>query len=153
MDYQRTGSGINSPTPQLNIISKLNVVMSETKKILIVDDEQDILTYFEAIFQDNGFDTVTAKDGIEGFELAKSEKPDLIALDITMPKQSGLKIYRLFKDHPELNHIPVIIITAHNNLFETFTDDLNEYAPPEGIFYKPIDTKRVLKLITKILSA
>ena len=72
--------------------------MSETKKILIVEDEQDILAYFEAIFQDNGYDTVSAKDGIEGFERAKSEKPDLIALDITMPKQSGLKIYRQFKD-------------------------------------------------------
>jgi CheY-like chemotaxis protein len=126
--------------------------MSETKQILIVEDEEDILIYFEAIFQDNGYDTVSAKDGIEGFELAISERPDLIALDITMPKQSGLKIYRRFKDHSELKNIPVVIITAHVDLFEIFTDDFNKYSPPEGIFYKPIDPKRVLKLITKILS-
>ena len=63
---------------------KLGVVMSKAKKSLIVDDEQNILAYFEAIFQDNSYDTVLAKDGIEGFELAKSEKPDLITLDITM---------------------------------------------------------------------
>ncbi|MGB5993306.1 MAG: response regulator, partial [Desulfobacterales bacterium] len=113
--------------------------MSETKKILIVEDEQDILAYFEAIFQDNGYDTVSAKDGIEGFELAKSEKPDLITLDITMPMQSGLKIYRQFKDHPELKNIPVIIITAHDDFLGVFLNDLKECTPPEGIFYKPID--------------
>ncbi|MGB2688706.1 MAG: response regulator [Desulfobacterales bacterium] len=126
--------------------------MSETKKILIVEDEQDILAYFEAIFQDNGYDTVSAKDGIEGFELGKSEKPDLITLDITMPMQSGLKIYRQFKDHPELKNIPVIIITAHNDFLGIFLDDLKEYARPESIFYKPIDPRRILKLIAEILS-
>jgi CheY-like chemotaxis protein len=126
--------------------------MSETKKILIVEDEQDILAYFEAIFQDNGYDTVSAKDGIEGFELAKSEKPDLITLDITMPMQSGLKLYRQFKDHPELKNIPVIIITAHDDFLGIFIDDLKEYVPPESIFYKPIDPRRILKLIAEILS-
>jgi CheY-like chemotaxis protein len=126
--------------------------MSETKRILIVEDEQDILAYFKAIFQDNGYDTVSAKDGIEGFELAKSEKPDLITLDITMPMQSGLKLYRQFKDHPELKNIPVIIITAHDDFLGIFIDDLKEYAPPESIFYKPIDPRRILKLIAEILS-
>ncbi|MBW2489829.1 MAG: response regulator [Deltaproteobacteria bacterium] len=63
--------------------------MIEINKILIVENEQDIIAYFETIFQDNGYDTVSAKGGMEGFERAKSEKPDLIALDITMPKQSG----------------------------------------------------------------
>lgn len=123
--------------------------MSESKKILIVDDEKDVLTYFEAIFNDNGYDTILAQDGMKGFELAESEKPDLITLDITMPKQSGLKLYRQFKDHPDLKHIPVIIITAHDDL-EVFTDDLKGYAPPEGIFYKPIDPRGISKLIAKI---
>lgn len=126
--------------------------MIETKKILIVDDEKDVLTYFEAIFNDNGFDTVLAQDGIEGFERAKSENPDLITLDITMPKQSGLKIYRQYKNHPELKNIPVIIITAVDDFLGIFLDDLKEYAPPEGIFYKPIDPEKLLKLIVEILS-
>ena len=68
--------------------------MSAKKKILIVDDEQDVLAYFEAVFQDSGYDTVLARDGFEGFELAKSEKPDLITLDITMPEHSGYHHYR-----------------------------------------------------------
>lgn len=126
--------------------------MSETKKILIVDDEQDILTYFDTIFQDNGYDTVTAKDGIEGFELAKSEKPDLIVLDVTMPKQSGLKTYRQYKGHFALTNIPVIIITAVNDSFKIFIDKLKEVEPPEGILNKPIDPQEILKVVRGILS-
>ncbi len=127
-------------------------MMSERKKILIVDDEQDVLTYFEAMFQDNGYDTVSAKDGIEGFELAKSEKPDLIALDITMPQQSGLKTYRQYKEHPALKNIPVVIITAVEESFSIFFDELKEFAPPEGIFNKPVDPKELLKVVVEILS-
>lgn len=126
--------------------------MRETKKILIVDDEQDVLTYFEAVFQDNGFDTVSAEDGIEGFELAKSEKPDLIILDITMPKQSGLKTYRQYKRQPALKNIPVIIVTAVNDSFKELLDELEDLEQPKGIFYKPIDPQELLKVVAGILS-
>ena len=126
--------------------------MSEIKKILIVDDEQDVLTYFEAIFLDNGYDTVSAKDGIEGFELAKSEKPDLIVLDVAMPQQSGLKTYRQYKRNPALTNIPVIIITAVDDSFRIFLDEFKELASPEGIFNKPIDPQELLKVVAEILS-
>ena len=126
--------------------------MRETKKILIVDDELDVLTYFEAVFQDNGFDTVSAEDGIEGFELAKSEKPDLIVLDITMPKQSGLKTYRQYKRQPALKNIPVIIVTAVNDSFKELLDELEDLEQPKGIFYKPIDPQEILKVVAGILS-
>lgn len=126
--------------------------MRETKKILIVDDEQDVLTYFEAVFQDNGFDTVSAEDGVEGFELAKSEKPDLIVLDITMPKQSGFKTYRQYKRDPALKNIPVIIVTAVNDSFKEFLDELGDLELPKGIFNKPIDPPKLLKVVAGILS-
>jgi len=128
------------------------MMMNETKKILVIDDEPDVSSCFEAIFQDGGYNTVSAKDGIEGFELAKSKKPDLITLDITMPKQSGLKIYHQFKKHPELKDVPIIIITAVDDFLGIFLDGLKDLKPPEGIFYKPIDPREVMKLITKILT-
>ena len=128
------------------------MVMRENKKILIVDDEEDVLTYFEAVFQDNGFDTVSAEDGIEGFELAKSEKPDLIVLDITMPKQSGLKTYRQYKGHPALKNIPVIIVTAVNDSFKVLLDELEDLELPKGILNKPIDPQELLKVVRGILS-
>ena len=117
---------------------KLNIVMSETKKILIVDDELDVLTYFDTIFLDNGYDTVTAKDGIEGFELAKSEKPDLIVLDVAMPQQSGLKTYRQYKRHSALTNIPVIIITAVDDSFRIFLDELKEFGPRKVFLTNPL---------------
>ncbi len=126
--------------------------MRETKKILIVDDEQDVLTYFEAVFQDNGFDTVSAEDGIEGFELAKLEKPDLIVLDITMPKQSGLKTYRQYKMHPGLKNIPVIIVTAVNDSFKVLFDELEGLELPKRFFNKPIDPQELVKVVAEILS-
>jgi len=126
--------------------------MGKKKKILIVDDEQDILTYAEALLEDNGYDTVSAKDGIEGFEMAQSEKPDLIILDITMPKQSGLKTYRQYKGHSTLKNIPVIIITAAEESFKTFIDEYREFSPPEGIFSKPFDPPKLIALVADILS-
>ena len=126
--------------------------MRETKKILIVDDELDILTYFEAVFQDNGYDTVSAENGIEGFERAKSERPDLIVLDVTMPKQSGIKTYRQYKRHPALRNIPVIILTAVDDSFEVLLDELEEFELPKGIFNKPIDPQALLKVVSEILS-
>jgi CheY-like chemotaxis protein len=127
--------------------------MSKNKKILIIEDEKDVLAYFEALFQDNGYDTVVAEDGVKGFELAKSEKPDLIALDVTMPKQSGLKTYRLYKRDSELKHIPVIIITAGDDSFKLIFDEHMEVAPPEGIFDKPFDPHKLLKAVAELLSS
>ncbi len=127
-------------------------MIHKTKKILIVDDERDVLTYFEAVFQDNGYDTVSAEDGIEGFERAKSEKPDLIVLDVTMPKQSGLKTYRQLKRHAALKNIPVIIVAAVIDSFKVLLDELEEPELPKGIFNKPIDPQALLKVVSEILS-
>jgi len=126
--------------------------MSKPKKILIVDDDLDILTYFEAIFQDSGYDTVLARDGVEGFELAELEKPDLIALDITMPGQSGIRTYRQYKQHPALKDIPVIVITAVNDSFKKILNDINGLVTPEAFFNKPIDPAELLKVVKEILS-
>ena len=70
--------------------------MSEQTKrtILIVDDEPDVAAYLKAFFEDNGFRAVTAADGKQGFEKATAEHPDLITLDITMPEESGVRMFR-----------------------------------------------------------
>jgi len=59
------------------------------KKILIIDDEKHVVTYLETLLQDNGYDTISAYDGKVAMEKVKSERPDLVCLDITMPVQSG----------------------------------------------------------------
>ncbi len=125
--------------------------MSDKKKILVVDDEQDVLIYLTALFQDNGYEVITAKDGIEGFDLAKTEKPDLITLDITMPDQSGVRTYRYYKGNDELKEIPVIIITAIGDSMRSFLKKLSGFPEPEGFMNKPIDEKTLLKMVSDLL--
>lgn len=64
------------------------------KKILVIDDEPHVVTYLKTLLEDNGYETVTANDGAEGLEMAKSHRPDLVCLDITMPETTGIRFYR-----------------------------------------------------------
>lgn len=123
------------------------------KKILIVDDEPDVAIYFESLFQDNGYRTVVAYDGVAGLKLARSEKPDLITLDITMPVHSGVTTYGHYKSDARLINIPVIVITAIDESMKDFLEKLTGLPEPEGFISKPIDPEKLLDLISQILNA
>ncbi len=126
--------------------------MSEKKKILVVEDESDVSTYLTTLFEDNGYDTITAEDGVKGLDMAKAEKPDLITLDIAMPEQSGVRTYRQYKTEPETKDIPVIIITGIGESMETYLKKLSGFADPEGFMSKPIDRDDLLKMVSDLLS-
>jgi len=126
--------------------------MNKKKKILVVEDEQDVSTYLTALFQDGGYDTISASDGVEGLEKARTEKPDLISLDIAMPDQSGLRTYRQYKEDDELKGIPVIIITGFGDSIKSFLKRLGGFPEPEGFMAKPVDKEELLKLVADLLS-
>jgi len=127
------------------------------KKILIVDDEPGIVTYLETLLQDNGYETVSALDGQVGFEKLKSERPDLVALDISMPEKSGVRFYRDLKEDPELAKIPVVIVTAVTGYggdpepFKKFISTRRQVPPPEGFIAKPIEQEELLATIKQLL--
>jgi CheY-like chemotaxis protein len=123
------------------------------RKILIVDDEPDVVTYLETFFSDNGFVTVAAADGKEGFARAKAERPDLITLDISMPEESGVKMYRQLQDEPTTKDIPVIIVTGISADFERFIRSRKQVREPDGYFEKPIDKEALLAKIQEIFGA
>lgn len=129
----------------------------EVKKILIVDDEPDVVSYLEMLLQDNGYETVTASDGLEGLEVAKREKPDLVTLDVSMPKASGTRFYKEFKTDTELSTIPVVIITAVTGLggdthaYEKFISGRRIVPAPEGFFPKPIEPEAFLEVVRDLL--
>jgi two-component system phosphate regulon response regulator PhoB len=81
-------------------------------KILIVDDEQDILTLLEYNLKKAGFQVVSAEDGPEAIELAKMERPDLIILDIMLPSMEGTEVCKILKRESATSSIPVIMLTA-----------------------------------------
>jgi CheY-like chemotaxis protein len=126
--------------------------MSDNLKILVVDDEADAINYLTALFQDNGYDTVTANNGKEALALAKSEMPAMITLDLSMPEESGVRAYRNIKSDPGLKQIPVIIITAVGDSMKKFIDKLKVIPEPEGFMSKPIKPDELLKLTADILS-
>ena len=128
------------------------------KKILIVDDEEDILAYLTTLFTDNGYETVTAHDGKEALDVMKKQKPDLVTLDIIMPKESGVRFYREVKEDDELKNTPIIIITAMTGWgydpdgFHKFIKSRKQVPPPEGFLSKPVDRDELLKIVKAQLS-
>lgn len=129
-----------------------------TKKILIVDDEPDIVSYLEMVLQDQGYETTTAGNGNEALEAVKQNRPDLVTLDITMPEASGTRFYKEVRTDPELAQIPIIIVTAVTGLggdkhaYEKFISNRSLVPAPEAYFPKPIDREAFIKAVNALLS-
>ena len=86
---------------------------SGKKTVLVVDDEADVRNFLKAALKEAGFEVVTASDGFEALERVKQQVPDLISLDLVMPKKSGAKFYRDLTKNREWDKIPIIIVTGH----------------------------------------
>lgn len=127
--------------------------MAEKKKILIIDDEPNIVTFMTVLMEDNGYLPISASNGVEGLEKAKAEKPDLILLDISMPEKTGVKFYRNVREDDELKHIPVVMVTGIMKQFEQFISKRRQVPPPDGYFSKPVDQKELLKTIAELLAS
>ncbi len=121
------------------------------KKILVVDDEPDTLTFLTTFLRDNGFEVISAMNGKECCEKAKSDQPDLITLDITMPEESGVKAFRNIQETEETKDIPVIIVTGVSLDFKKFIHTRQHIRPPAGYMEKPIDTSELLARINDAL--
>ncbi|MFT3846700.1 MAG: response regulator transcription factor [Lacibacter sp.] len=99
------------------------------KKILIADDEPDILEILEYNLTAGGFTVVKAKDGAEALDIARKEKPDLIILDVMMPRKNGMEVCQLLRSQPEFSSTLIIMLTAlsdessHIKGLETGADD------------------------------
>ncbi len=125
--------------------------MKDRKKILIIDDEEDVLTYLATFFADNGFYVISAYDGKEGVKKALMEKPDIITLDISMPEESGVKALRELQNGENTKNIPIIIITGVDSEFKRFIKARKQVHMPEGYFEKPIDRNLLLNKVNELL--
>jgi len=119
------------------------------KKILVTDDEPDFLTFIATILEDNGATVVKAYDGEQALELAKTDKPDLITLDISMPGKSGVEVYNDFKEDKNLNSIPICIITGKPELRKLIYE--HPLGPPAGYMDKPITEEGLVRNLKRIL--
>jgi two-component system alkaline phosphatase synthesis response regulator PhoP len=86
--------------------------MSERKKILVVDDDRDCLEFAEGVLAEEGYEVITARDGQEGLERARSECPDLIILDVLMPEEDGWEICDKLRSSRETRSVPILYLTC-----------------------------------------
>lgn len=123
-----------------------------TKTILVVDDENDVRNYLSKALTDAGFIVVTASDGFEALEKLKEVTPDLISLDLVMPKHSGLKFYRDIHLNNEYKKIPILIVTGHarDDLGKIDFDAMMMQGP--GIYLeKPVKPFKYIETVCKML--
>jgi CheY-like chemotaxis protein len=121
----------------------------EGHKILVTDDEPDLVTFISAVLEDNGATVLKAYDGEEAIEIAQKENPDLITLDISMPGKSGAEVFEHFRTDQKLKSIPICIITGKPELRKLIYE--NPLDPPEGFLDKPVNEEALLLNIRKIL--
>lgn len=127
-----------------------------SRTILVIEDEPDVRTYLVTLFQENGYEVLTASDGKEGEAVLAQRKPDLICLDILMPEKSGIALYRELRKSPELKSIPVVMVTGFRAEefpgvdFKKFVYE-RSVPGPEGYVEKPIDRQLLLRTVKEIL--
>jgi DNA-binding response OmpR family regulator len=106
------------------------------KKVLVIDDDEKTVKFISVALQEHGYEAVSAPDGKEGLEKVKTEKPDLVILDVMMPKRTGFVLFKLLRKNEEYKDIPVIMLTA-------VADSLTELdAKKDDTFESPYDRLR-----------
>jgi len=118
----------------------------DKKTVLLIDDERELVDMVKIRLEANGYDVIPAYNGEEGVNAAKEKNPDIVLLDIMMPKKDGYTVLKDLKADEKLNKVPVIIITAKPKMKDLFEI--------EGVNYyivKPIDDKELLSKIKEAL--
>jgi CheY-like chemotaxis protein len=129
------------------------------KKILIVDDDLDVRIYVATVFETGGFRPIVTRDGVEGLQKARELSPDLIVLDVMMPKAGGVTMYRELKADPKLRRIPVIMLTAvgeqsFSHYLKMLDLQFEAAVPrPDAYMEKPLDHEKLLELARRLTGA
>jgi CheY-like chemotaxis protein len=113
------------------------------KKILVIDDDPIIVKYLQAVFSDNGYETCVATSSMEGLNVVRREKPDLITLDIQLPGEWGPRFYRKLRQDKELRDTPVIVISGIDG----------DHAVKDAVAFvkKPFDPEQLVGIVKNII--
>jgi CheY-like chemotaxis protein len=131
----------------------------DNKKILIVDDEADMRIFVSTVVETRGFEPMTAQDGAEALNLARTNLPALVILDVMMPRiEDGIHTYQKFRMDETLGRIPIIMLSAIAK--KTFFHTVRMLTPhkgrpipePEAYMEKPPDANELIRLIDTLLT-
>ena len=122
--------------------------MTEKRRILCIEDEAEMIDLTRLVLERAGFEVLGAVGGLEGIEIIKAQKPDLVLLDLMMPDIDGWEVYRQMKADDEMSKIPVIIVTARA---QSIDKDLGlQVAKVDDYITKPFGPKELLESINRI---
>jgi len=121
------------------------------KTVLVVDDDPDARDFFITVLEDNGYATVSARDGNEAMQRLAEGIPDLVTLDVTMPEKSGVGVYRALRETEKFKGIPVIIITGVSGDFKQFISTRRQVPPPDAYLGKPVEAGDLAAKVTELL--
>jgi two-component system, OmpR family, phosphate regulon response regulator PhoB len=127
------------------------------KKVLVVDDDPDVRVFNTTVLEENGYLPLEAENGEEGLRMIEAERPDLVILDVLMPRQSGIRLYRALKTNASLKDVKVLILSGiAQKTFLRSQQALTEFGEsqiPEPEFYieKPVDADVLAATIKKAI--
>jgi DNA-binding response OmpR family regulator len=122
----------------------------EKKKILLVDDEEDLVTALTARLAASGYEVLVARDGLEALQKARALFPDLIVLDLMLPKMDGYKVARLLKFDQRYVNIPIIMLTARG---QDIDQEAGKKAGADDYMVKPFDSAYLMTRIRELIAA
>ena len=122
----------------------------DKKRILLVEDEKDLVDIVKFRLEANNYEVVVAYDGQEALDRAKKEKPDLIILDLMLPKIDGFKVCRMLKFDEKYKKIPIIMFTARA---QESDKKLGEEVGADAYITKPFDLEEVLVLVQRAMES
>ncbi len=123
--------------------------------VLVVDDEPDNITFIETILKKEGFTIISASDGLEGLNKAIAELPDLIVLDVQMPKMNGFEVFTKLRAAEATKKIPIVMLTGiREKIGRGYSGaDMKTFfgEGPSGYLEKPVSPEKLLKVVKNIL--
>jgi CheY-like chemotaxis protein len=108
-----------------------------SKRVLVVDDDENTIRFLSVALRENGYEPITASDGEEGFQRVEDSNPDLLVLDVMMPKRTGFVLFKQLRRNEKYKHIPVIMLTAVADVLEE-----DESQADDDTFERPFDSLR-----------
>jgi CheY-like chemotaxis protein len=149
--------------------------MSDRKQLLIVEDNKETAIFLSRILEDRGYDYQVARNGVEAISAVWENRPELVLLDIMMPQKSGIHVFHEMKSNPELEDIPIIVVTGMSQVtgvdlhtgkekpkedegdvvtrqFGSVLGEKIKGLTPDGLIEKPVDPDVLIDQIQSLLS-
>lgn len=119
------------------------------RKILVIDDKEELLMLVEIIFLDTGYEIISTTDSNMAFEYVVKEKPDIVILDIMMPKMNGWDVLKQIKGNQATKNIPVLILSVKADREDA---EKSKELGADAIMRKPFQSKKLIEVVNKIIS-